>query len=67
MALYDSFKYEPSGKEQEQGRNEGKIEQKLSEINIRAVSRGQNELINVFKMITGDVISIEGFVMNNRN
>ena len=30
------------------------------EINTRAVSRGQNELIGKFKMNAGDVISIRG-------
>ena len=37
-----------------------KIEWKLSEINTRAVSRGQNELIGKFKVAAGDVISIRG-------
>ena len=32
----------------------------LSEVNTRAVSRGQNELIGKFKMAAGDVISIRG-------
>ena len=36
---------------------EGKIEWKLSEVNTRAVSRGQNELIGKLKMATGDMIS----------
>ena len=38
----------------------GKIECKLSEVNNRAVSRGQNELMGKFKMAVGDVISIWG-------
>ena len=41
----------------------GKIKWKLSEVNIRAVSRGQNELIGKFKMAVGDVISIREQVM----
>ena len=40
------------------GRSGGKIEWKLSEVNTRAVSRGQNELIGEFKMAVGDMISI---------
>jgi hypothetical protein len=31
---------------------------KLSEFNIRAVSREENELIGEFKMVMGDVIGI---------
>ena len=48
-----------------------KIEWKSSEVNTRAVSRGQNELIGKFKMAARDVISIRGQVMehiySNRN
>ena len=40
----------------EEGRNGGKI----SVVNSRAVSRGQNELTGDFKMAAGDVISIRG-------
>ena len=40
------------GKEQEEGMSGGKS----SEVNIRAVSRVQNELIGKFKMSAGDVI-----------
>ena len=38
------------------------MEEKLksSEVNTRALSRGQNELIVKFKMAAGDVISIGG-------
>ena len=36
---------------------------KLSVVNIRAVSRGQNELIDKFKMVAGDMISIRGYIM----
>ena len=35
----------------------------ITEVNARAVSRGQNELIGEFKMAAGDVISIGGYVM----
>ena len=41
----------------------GKIEWKLSEVNMRAVSRGQNKLIGKLKNVAGDVISIRGQVM----
>ena len=37
-----------------------KIDRKLSEVNTRAVSRGQNELIMELKMAEGDVISVGG-------
>jgi hypothetical protein len=36
------------------------IERKLSEINTRLVSGGQNELVDKFKMAAGDVISVGG-------
>ena len=39
----------------------GKIEWKSSEVNTRAVSREQNELIGKFKMAAGDVINIRGY------
>ena len=62
------------GKEQEEGRSGGvggKIERKLSKVNTRSVSRGQNEFIGVFKMATGDVISMgvgyEVHIHFNRN
>ena len=38
----------------------GKFKRKLSEVNIRAVSRRQNELVGKFKMV-----SIRGQVMEN--
>jgi hypothetical protein len=38
------------GKKQEEGRSGEEIEWKLSEINTRAVPRGQYELIGRFKM-----------------
>ena len=50
-------------KELEEGRSGGiggKIELKSSEVNSRAGSRRQNELIGQFKMAAGDVISIRG-------
>ena len=37
------------------GRDGRKIKWKLSEVNTRIVSRGQNELIGKFKMAAGDV------------
>ena len=33
---------------------------KLSEVNARAMTTGQNELIDEFKMAAGEVISIKG-------
>ena len=45
------------GARQEDG---GKIEWKLSKVNTRAVSRGQNELIGELKMAADDVVSISG-------
>ena len=42
------------------GEDGGKIQWKLSEVNITALSRGQNELIGKFKMAIDDVISIRG-------
>ena len=47
------------GEEQEEeksGGYGGKIEYKLSEVDARAVSGGQNELIGEFKMAAGDAI-----------
>ena len=52
-------------KEQEEGRSErdgGKREQKLSEVNTWAVSRGQNELIGELKMAS--YVIIAGVVKN---
>ena len=61
-ALCDSFvKVPPEGvARQEGGGDRGKIEWKSSEANTRTVSGGQNELIDEFKMPSGDVISIRG-------
>ena len=41
----------------------GKFKRKLSEINTRAVSRRQNELVGKFKMAAGDKVNIRGEVM----
>jgi hypothetical protein len=41
----------------------GKFKRKLSEVNTRALSRKQNELVGKFKMATGDKASIRGQVM----
>jgi hypothetical protein len=45
------------------GGDGGKIKWELSEVNVRAVSRGQDELIGKFKMAVGYVISIRGLFM----
>jgi hypothetical protein len=44
-------------KERRSGENGWKIKWKLSEVNTRAMSRGQNEL-----MVAGNVISIRGWL-----
>ena len=41
----------------------GKIKWRLSQVNARAVSRGQDELLGKFKMAAGDKVSIRGQVM----
>ena len=43
----------------------GKIRWRLSEVNARAVSRGQDELVGKFKMVVGDVILIMILVFKN--
>jgi hypothetical protein len=43
----------------------GKFKRKLSEVNTRAVSRGQNESVGKFKMAAGDMVSIRGQVMES--
>ena len=43
--------------------NGWKFKRILSEVNARAVSKGQNELVCKFKMVTGDRVSIRGQVM----
>ena len=44
----------------ERGKNGEKIKWKLSEVNTKVMSRGQNELIGKFKTTVGDVISFGG-------
>ena len=46
-------------------RSGGKNKWKLSEINTRAVSRGQNKLTDKFEMAAGAVISVRGQVMEH--
>ena len=41
----------------------GKFKRRLSEVNARGVSRGQNELVCKLKMTAGDMVSIRGQVM----
>ena len=50
------------GARQEEGWNGGKFKRKLSEVNTRAVSRRQNELVGKFKMAAGDMVSIRGWL-----
>ena len=45
------------------GMDGGKFKRRLSEVNARAVSRGQNELVCKFKKAAGDNVSISGQVM----
>ena len=45
------------------GMDGGKFKRKLSEVNTRAVSRGQNKLVGKFKMAAGDMVSIRGQVI----
>ena len=59
--IREFFKVPPGGCER--GRHGGKFKRTLSQVNARAVSRGQNELIGKFKMAAGDVISIRGQVI----
>ena len=40
-----------------------KLKRRLSEVNARPVSRGQNKLVCKFKMTAGDKVSISGQVM----
>ena len=42
------------------GMGGGKFKRILSEVNSRALSRGQNKLIGEFKLVGSDVISIRG-------
>ena len=48
---------------QEAGNGGGIIKWRLSEVNTRTVSRGQDKLVGKFKMAAGDVISMRGQVM----
>ena len=48
------------------GMDEGKFKRKLFEVNTRAVSRRQNELVDRFKMAAGDVINIGGQLLEFR-
>ena len=50
-------------KDATRGMDGGKFKRKLSEVNTRAVSREQNELVGKFKMVAGDMVSIRGQVM----
>ena len=44
------------------GMDGGILKRRLSEVNARAVSRRQNELVCKFKMVAGDMVSIRGQV-----
>ena len=41
----------------------GKFRRKLSEVNTRAVSRRQNELVGKFKMAASDLVCVRGKVI----
>jgi hypothetical protein len=43
----------------------GKIKWRLSEVNVRAVFRGQDSMAGKFKMAAGDVISIREQVLEH--
>jgi hypothetical protein len=45
------------------GMDGGKFKRRLSEVDVRAVSRRQNELVGKFKMAASDMLSIRGQVM----
>ena len=45
---------------QEAGKVGGKIKWRLSEVNARAVSREQDELVGKFKKAAGDVLVLGG-------
>ena len=45
----------------------GKFKRRLSEINARAVSRGKNEFVGKFKMMSGDMVTIRRQVMEYTN
>ena len=42
----------------------GKFKRILPEVNTRAVSRRQNELVGKFKMAPGDIVNIRGQVVD---
>jgi hypothetical protein len=44
----------------------GKFKRRLSEVNVRAVSRGQNELVCKFKMVADDKFCIRGRLWSTR-
>ena len=44
------------------GMDRGKFKRRLSQVNARALSREQNELVCKFKMVAGDMVSIRGQV-----
>ena len=48
------------------GMDGGKFKGRLSEVNTRAVSRGQNKLIGKVKMAAGNMVSIRGQVLEYR-
>ena len=56
MATLKSFKRCPQ--EVARGMDEGKFKRKLSKVNTRASSRGQNEFVGKIKMVAGDMVSI---------
>ena len=57
----ESFGEAPPERVQDRkGRGLEGMEEKSSEVNTRAVSREQNELIDEFKMAEGDVINVRG-------
>ena len=45
------------------GMDGGKFKRRLSEVNARAVSRGQNKLVCKYRMAVGDMVSIRGQIM----
>ena len=64
MRVFEKCHQGVARQERETGRGvEGKIKWKLSKVNTRAVSRGQDKLIGKFKIAAGHVISIRGQVM----
>ena len=66
MASLEFMKGASRGLREEWMVDGGKFKRRLSEVNVRAVSRGQNELVCKFKMAAGDMVSIRGQVMSTR-